>query len=251
MNARIFGIDCAVDDANMGVAWGRVTATRLVVQEATHCTRKRTAIDAIASWIEQEKTDRALLAIDAPLGWPAALPVALSKHKAGEEILTEPNAMFRRCTDRFIHEKVGKNPLDVGAGRIARTAHSALRLLGDLRRRLRCDIPLAWSPEQGESIAAIEVYPAATLLAHNIKASGCKQEEKSARRKFAINSLPSHLSLPQDTSAIQESDDALDAVVCLLAGDDFLRGQAIPPTDNALAKKEGWIWVFSPPKPSG
>jgi predicted RNase H-like nuclease len=66
MNVRIFGVDCAVDDANMGVACGRLTATGLLVQEATQCTRERRAIDTVVNWIEQEKNTSALLAIDAP-----------------------------------------------------------------------------------------------------------------------------------------------------------------------------------------
>ena len=152
--------------------------------------------------------------------------------------------------DRFIHAQVGKNPLDVGADRIARTAHAALTLLGELRRRLHCDIPLAWSPGQCNSISAIEVYPAATLLAHTIDARNYKKPGNRAERNVIVNSLRSHVDL-EDTSTIRESADALDAVVCLLAGGDFLRGQVMPPTDYALAKKEGWIWVRPLPKKGG
>ena len=250
MDVRLFGIDCAVEDANVGVARGRLTATGLVVQEAAQCTRQHKAIDTIVRWIEEEQNTPALLAIDAPLGWPAPLSVVLSEHRAGQEILTEANAIFRRCTDRFIHTQVGKNPLDVGADRIARTAHAALTLLGELRRRLHCDIPLAWSPGQCNSISAIEVYPAATLLAHTIDARNYKKPGNRAERNVIVNSLRSHVDL-EDTSTIRESADALDAVVCLLAGGDFLRGQVMPPTDYALAKKEGWIWVRPLPKKGG
>src|SRR5437016_7332440 len=41
--------------------------------------------------------------------------------------------MFRRVTDDVIYERLGKRPLDVGADRIARTAHAALRFLEELR----------------------------------------------------------------------------------------------------------------------
>jgi hypothetical protein len=34
----------------------------------------------------------------------------------------------------------------------------------------------------------------------------------------------------------------LDAVVCLVAARDFLRNEAMPPTDRAPAEAEGWIW---------
>lgn len=33
--------------------------------------------------------------------------------------------MFNRLTDRLIHQRIGKKPLEVGADRIARTAHAA------------------------------------------------------------------------------------------------------------------------------
>lgn len=38
-------------------------------------------------------------------------------------------------------------------------------------------------------------------------------------------------------------DNALDSAICVLAGQDFLLGHCADPTDPALAKKEGWIWV--------
>ena len=50
----------------------------------------------------------ALLALDAPLGWPDALGKVLAKHVAGCVIEEEPNLMFRRMTDRFIESKIGK-----------------------------------------------------------------------------------------------------------------------------------------------
>ena len=37
-----------------------------------------------------------------------------------------------------------------------------------------------------------------------------------------------------------------DAVLCVLAAADFVKGDVIRPTNRALAKKEGWIWVKSP-----
>ena len=41
--------------------------------------------------------------------------------------------------------------------------------------------------------------------------------------------------------------DALDAVVCVIAGLDFLSGSCIEPGDDLeIAKTEGWIWVKDP-----
>ena len=39
-----------------------------------------------------------------------------------------------------------------------------------------------------------------------------------------------------------ESADALDAVICVLAGADFVRGPVYAPEIAALAEREGWIW---------
>jgi hypothetical protein len=39
------------------------------------------------------------------------------------------------------------------------------------------------------------------------------------------------------------TDHALDAVLCVCAGLDFLSGEAVAPDDLSLAKREGWIWV--------
>ena len=47
---------------------------------------------------------------------------------------------------------------------------------------------------------------------------------------------------------MESKSDALDAVICLLAAQDFLIGKAMPPNNHAPALKEGWIWVRYPVK---
>ena len=150
--------------------------------------------------------------------------------------------MFRRMTDRAIHKNVGKTPLDVGADRIARTAHAALRFLGELRKALSCPVPLAWSANTLEGIAAIEVYPAATLSAHGIRSTGYKKPEHVAERREILDALRTHLALPDNIGLLEEDADALDAVVCLLAAKDFIEGQSVSPHDAQRAEQEGWIW---------
>src|SRR5204862_1418897 len=78
------------------------------------------------------RSTSAVLAIDAPLGWPVALARTLFTHRAGERLSSPANDMFRCTTDSFIQRELSKTPLDVGADRIARTAHAALRFLEDL-----------------------------------------------------------------------------------------------------------------------
>jgi len=51
------------------------------------------------------------------------------------------------------------------------------------------------------------------------------------------------MNLCDDLRVAENNADILDAIVCVLSGADFLRGQAYFPYDEAEAKKEGWIWV--------
>jgi len=45
---------------------------------------------------------------------------------------------------------------------------------------------------------------------------------------------------------MEQSADALDAAVCLLAARDFLMGEAMAPENESLARLEGWIWARRP-----
>jgi len=139
-------------------------------------------------------------------------------------------------------------PLDVGADRIARTAHTALRLLGGLRKATGQATPLAWTPEEAATgTAAIEVYPAATLTAHGLRPSSHKQRSQVTERDEILRGLASELVISTELHAsLRESADALDAAVCVLAAQDFLAGHAMPATDRATAEREGWTWVRRP-----
>jgi hypothetical protein len=168
---QIIGIDCATQDAKLGLAratWVRDDDHRATLHDAMVCGREASAADTISHWIEATRIPT-LLAIDAPLGWPVALGTSLVTHEAGAPLGARPNMMFRRETDRQVHARLGKLPLEVGADRIARTAHAALTLLETVRQRCHIPIPLAWTPAIPEPCAAIEVYPAATLLAHRLR----------------------------------------------------------------------------------
>jgi hypothetical protein len=189
-----------------------------------------------------------LLALDAPLGWPRSLSVALGKHRAGEPLESNANKMFRRETDRFIKEKTGKTSLDVGADRIARTAHAALVLLKDIRDELKLgQLPLAWGPELPRAVCAIEVYPAATLIAHGFRSGGYKNPNQDEARVEIMEDIADVLVFNGEVNEkVKASADALDAVVCLLAARDFLLGHAMEPPDKPTAEFEGWIWCRPP-----
>lgn len=134
-----------------------------------------------------------------------------------------------------------RQSLDVGADRIARTAQRAPKLMNELAERLSTQISLAWD-RQVTALAAIEVYPAATLAAYDIPARAYKEAEAESARKAILDHLQKLLAVHCPTDSLLRDADALDATVCVLAGADFLRGYAHPPDDPALAAKEGWIW---------
>lgn len=241
LTMMVIGLDCATEDSKVGVALGEYEAGAIRVLAVEVCSRERPAASIMTTWLAG--ATQALLAIDAPLGWPSQLACSLSGHQAGATISASPNDMFRRETDRFIQRKIGKTPLDVGADRIARTAHAALGILGQLRELTGAAIPLAWGRDPVRGFAAIEVYPAATLVVHGFRSTGYKKPEQVDERMEILSQLQGVLELPADTARMKDNADVLDAVVCLLAAKDFLDGHAMRPVDRELAVREGWIWV--------
>jgi hypothetical protein len=117
---EIVGIDCATNDAKVGVAWAIASPLGVRVMDASVCSRAESALDRVAR-CAAEAGGPVLIAIDAPLGWPRAMGEALASHQAGAEIAVLPNDLFRRVTDRHIQARVRKTPLDAGADRIVRT----------------------------------------------------------------------------------------------------------------------------------
>ena len=104
------------------------------------------------------------------------------------------------------------------------------------------EIPLAWSPELCPRASAIEVYPAATLIAHSLRASGYKDSDRKTERTEMVSELGSRMEIrAQHVQLAEANADLLDALVCVLAGDDFL-----VPQDMTKAEKEGWIWFRQP-----
>jgi hypothetical protein len=197
----------------------------------------------LADWIAA--ADRAILSLDAPLGWPLGMGSSLASHQAGAPIAGHAHSMFRRSTDLFIRQRLGKQSLDVGADRIARTAFAALSLLDDLRTTTHLTIPLAWD-SNFEGVAAIEVYPAATLRAHQILDKGYKAPGGQSLRAAVIDRLEHHFDLCGNRSRLLANVDVLDAAVCVLAGLDFEAGAAMPPGNIDEARSEGWIWARDP-----
>jgi predicted RNase H-like nuclease len=240
MKTRIIGVDCAVNEKNVGIAAGDLHSDKLVVFSAIECGR-RAARDIAAEFLIG--VDQALIALDAPLGWPASLGTALASHRAGEPIVSKGHELFRRTTDEVVKRETGQQPLDVGADRIARTAVAALRLVDQVRTIVGAEIPLAWTPS-GEGIRAIEVYPAATLRQLGITPRAYKGAGHVMNRMSMLEALSRHADLREVRRPCEANGDAFDAVVCVIAGNDFLRDRCVAPANNQLsmARQEGWIW---------
>lgn len=241
----IIGIDCAAQDKDIGLALGRSDGHECRVAEVAHGKNVASVAGTIAGWIPAN--EHTLLALDAPLGWPSALGECLNAHRAGDHVAPEPDMLFNRLTDKIVRDKTGKKPLEVGADRIARAARSALNLLNDVRSRTGSSIPLVVAePIISDTVCAIEVYPAATLTVKGFIQPKYKKDIEA--RKKILASLETEVQISANKDLIVGSDDVLDAVVCVLAGFDFLRKDVIVPSAGELecAVKEGWIWVQDP-----
>jgi hypothetical protein len=228
----IIGIDCATQPEKTGLALALWDGGPVVLRETACGSRHNLPAAIAARWLQG--AERAVLALDAPLGWPLALGRELAHHAAGLPIDVDPAELFRRHTDRVIEQLLRKRPLEVGADRIARTAHAALQLLAAVSVKAGRPIPLVWSPGDLDTLGAIEVYPAATRLARGVP-----------NRPGALAGLEGEFAA--DLGFLEAaSPDVRDAVVCTLAGADFLAGRALAPDDLAIARREGWIWVRQP-----
>jgi hypothetical protein len=117
--------------------------------------------------------------------------------------------------------------------------------LDETRKASSLPIPLAWDRDF-EGVAAIEVYPAATLRAHQIPDKGYKAKGGQAEREAVVHRLEQHFELRGNRSDLLANVDVLDAAICVLAGLDFKAGAAMPPENIDEARNEGWIWARDP-----
>jgi hypothetical protein len=164
-----------------------------------------------------------LIAIEAPLGWPKQLAETLINHSAGMPIETPANAMFRRTTDVFISTEAQK---DSARCRRGPNRSHRLRSIGHCRQSSRG----TWNANSAgvgadvSRVAAIEVYPAATLVAHRIRSTGYKKPGRTEERHQIVEALHARLTIGESVPDLTQSADLVDAAVCVLAGADFLSG---------------------------
>ncbi len=226
----LLGIDCATNPKKTGLALGEMRSEIVRILRCATGTRDEAPAMIAVKWLADY--DEALIALDAPLGWPQRMGAQLSAHRAGLPIQTGADQLFRRATDMEIKRRLKKQPLEVGANLIARTAVAALSMLDEIRRETKRSIPLAWASKEEEPWRAIEVYPAATRIAHGAPDVG-----------GSLKGLEKLLDCSEVLPALMKSKDTVDAAVCALAAADFLCGRAIPPVDHFTALIEGWIWA--------
>jgi predicted nuclease with RNAse H fold len=240
---RIVGLDAAADLANFGRVVCRYAAGMLELVEAG-VLRDDRGVEALARLLA-DGSERTLIAIDAPLGWPAALGRVLGSHRAGQLLPASANELFRRRTDRWVKQVIGKQPLDIGADKIARASWQALNVLDQLRSESGRPIPLAWRPDFDEAVAVIEVYPAASLEANGLSSKGYKDPLRGTDARGRLSGALAWRA-PWLAGLVGNKVDVFDAGLCAIAGADFVDGCAAVPEDLALAQQEGWIWVRRP-----
>lgn len=238
----LVGVDCALDEQRLGLARGVLDADgALRIERVTLGTAGESAAASVSSWIE--RSERFVVALDAPLGWPQPLAAGLLRHEAGEQLGAARDVLFRRQTDRDLRKALGRWPPEVGT--IARTGLAALELLAEIRSIASRPVPLAW--KQGADSGAIEVYPAATLLARGLAGGGYKAKTGAGRKARAelLQRLAPEMTLDVAEALLTEDPNQFDALLCVLAAADFARGTCVDPVDRTLAKREGFIWFRS------
>lgn len=242
----IIGIDCATIASKTGLALAEYDNGVLCIKDCRVADTKTPVADQIYSWIQI--VERALLAMDSPLGWPLSMGEALVKHKAGAPIRIKANNLFRRCTDEVVRRTLGKSPLEVGADRIARTALVALSFLEDLSVLVGKPIPLAWDAQFDGGVWAIEVYPAGTLRAYQKLDLVTDSTDASLKKRSLLNRMSESgaLQFEKGKDKAIDNEHVLDSVLCAISAVDFLERRVIAPVSNKerdFAQKEGWIWV--------
>ena len=259
METTVIGIDFSTDPGKTGLSLATVSTdggrpSAILHKACTASATRRPRLRIVSGWIEAlPDATPVLIAIDAPLGWPDAMRSrAFSSRVAGHPVKVRADCLFSRETDRRIKARTSKNPFEVGANLIARTAHGALTFLHDLNTELmgphaKSPRPLTWSSADIHRPSVMEVYPGVTLETHEIPTGSYKVSgaEGRSHREAIMRALHSH-GVEGDIDVLARNDHLVDAAVCVLAGQDFLTERTIGPERGemlAQAQREGWIWA--------
>jgi hypothetical protein len=264
----LIGWDAAVDPRNNALIRGVFhrdgpAGKALSVEDLVRPATRDDLIATLSGWIEDaDPSASVLICADSPLGWPAGLGPVLSSHRAGAGISLDAERLFRRHTDRDIRQRLGKTPLDVGADRIARTAVAVLNVVGEVtasvptirRPTIAVDERSLRDGVSRQGVLLIETYPAGWFASEGITTRGYRPSAGiSLRRRLLGEAIDAFQrtgiairSAVDEESLVERADD-LDALVCVFAGVDALRGNAPGPAAAILGDVavEGWIWCKS------
>ena len=216
------------------------------------------------------------IAIDAPFGWPTEFvrTVAAWHDDLAWPLAPDPGSaqdpLVLRATDRDVWHGAGsseaglsedmtgwagtgRRPLSVSTDRIAFAAMRCARLLQAIAAK--DGVPVDRSGEG----RVLEAYPEAALRQWKISSStqatdpgGYKGSSAPAvkRRSSLVRRLRDQTAGVVDLEAVvrrcEESDDALDAVVCALVARAAEVGAVRGVGDRDLARREGWIRLPTP-----
>lgn len=110
----MIGIDFATQDENVGLACADLVGGRSILLHAICADKKSKTADRISEWL-RDFSGSALLAIDAPLGWPMRMASVLAMHRAGDPLVeSDANQMLFRVTDQFVKKWRNEAPLAAG-----------------------------------------------------------------------------------------------------------------------------------------
>ena len=241
---RTVGIDLAAQPANTGwcvVDWDAARVLDVAVNTGGD--------DELVALVAAPEV--ALVGVDAPLGWPDGFVAAVTAHHGGgrwPDDGGDPDAHRRRLrlrrTDEVVASTTGRHPMSVSADRIAVAAMRGARL-----QQLVADaLGDAAVDRSGCSGRLAETYPAATLAAWGLPASGYKGSGGDGVRAGIVAALAERSGLAVDDAhvdAMVRSDHLLDAWVCALIAAAVLAGATDRPgaSDVGVAAREGWIHV--------
>lgn len=269
----VYGIDMAVDAKKRGAV--RAYFTDGILHESEVIT------NPTDEFLQQRivndlKSHKVLIAIDAPLGWPIKFKV--QEHSAGNffevDSLDDPKSFFfQRETERHIKKVTegsnGKiNPLEVTSSFIAGTTYSSLYLIDKINAtycktvnesKMGCERMVFDRKEYDKpnfNLGVIEVYPSMTLsvlcLPHDDYKWKKKSEippEKAKRQNKIKNFISGEVKVGVKKLV---NDDVIDAFICLITARSFLNDEVVKPEDLKISpdvyRKEGWIFYPAPEK---
>lgn len=167
---------------------------------------------------------RAVMAIDAPLGFPEAfLALATRLRPAGAVGSHAENPYLHRAAERHLM-RCGLRPLSPLKDMIGSQATKAMHVLARFAPRAAgCGV---WS--DGACLTALETYPS------GLRRSPALRAEAAALAPATV----------RGTRGVPERRDREDALLCALLARRFaLRPQTLVPPPAGTPAREGWIWL--------